>query len=97
MTVLFLPGRRQRTKRPAMERILQREQAPLGFVTVMVLSAGKCARQLERALPSFSAAVAEKRFVQAGDFCQPLRQLRLVLVEEQIRHVDEAAGLALQS
>ena len=97
MPIFFLPGRGQRAKRPAMKRIFQRQQTPLGFVAVVVLGAGKGASQFERAFPGFGAAVAEKRLVQAGNFRQPLRQLRLVLVEKQIRHVNQPAGLTLQA
>ena len=65
MPIFLLPGRGQRAKGPAMERIFQRQQTPLSFVAIVVLGAGKGASQLECALPCFGSAVAEKRLVQA--------------------------------
>ena len=60
MPIFFLPRGGQRAKGAAMKGILQRQQTPLGFVAVVVLGAGKGARQLERAFPGFGAAVAEE-------------------------------------
>ena len=96
MTIFFLPRGGQRTEGTAMKGILQRQQTPLGFVAIAVLSAGKGASQLERAFPGFGAAVAEERFVQAGDFRQAFRQVRLELVKKQIRDVNQPASLAFQ-
>ena len=96
VAVFLLPRGRQRPKRAAVERILQRQQTPFGFVPVAVLGASKSASQLERAFPGLGAAVTEERFVQAGDPGQPFRQFRLELVEKQIRDVNQAAGLPLQ-
>ena len=96
MPIFFLSSGGQRAKGAAVKRILQRQQTPLGFVAVAVLGAGKGAGHLERAFPGLGAAVAEESLVQAGDPGQPLRQLGLELVEEQIRHVNQPARLPLQ-
>ena len=66
-------------------------------MAIGIFHARQRARQLERAFPGFGAAVAEKGFIQAGDFGQPLRQLRLIFMEEQIRHVNQPAGLLFQN
>src|SRR6185295_3180683 len=91
MTIFFLPRGGQRTERSTMKGILQRQQTPLGFMAVAILSAREGSSQLERTFPGLSSAVAEKCLVQAGYFGQPLRQIGLVLVKKQIRHMDQPA------
>jgi len=51
------------------------------------------ASQLERALPGLGAGVGKEDAIQAGAFGEPLRQLSLTLVIEEIRDVDERAAL----
>src|SRR5438034_275289 len=97
MSILLLPGSRQRTECPPVKGIFQREQAPLGFVAVVVFNPRQGTRQLQSAFPGFSSAVAEKCLVEAGDLRQPLRQFRLILVVEEIGNVNQPAGLLFQS
>src|SRR5690242_12362091 len=79
-----------------MKGIFQGQQAPLGLVAIIVLGTGEGSSQLERALPGLGATVAEKCFVQARYFGQPLRQLRLVLMKKQVRDVNQPSRLTFQ-
>ena len=67
----------------AMKRIFQRQNPPFGFVPVVIIQRKrKSTRQFQRAFPGFGAAVAEKSFVEAGNFDQLLGQLGLIFVKK---------------
>ena len=94
--IFLLSSGRQRTEGATVKRILQGQQAPLGFVSVIVLGARVGSRHLERAFPCFGSAVTEKCLVQAGDLGQPSRKFSLELMEKKIRYVDQTSRLAFQ-
>src|SRR5215471_18817475 len=96
MAVFFLAGGCERSESASVEGVFECQQTPLGFVAVMVVGAGKGTRELKCALPGFGATVTEKCAIEAGDFPQAFRQFRLVLVIEEIRRVNQLAGLPLQ-
>src|SRR2546425_1183380 len=68
-----------------MKRILQCEQAPLGFMSVVVLRASVGAGELQRSFPCLSAAVAEECFLKSRDLCELFRQLGLKFVDRPPR------------
>ena len=78
-----------------MKRIVERQQTPLRFMAIAVIHPSVGPRQLQRAFPCFGSAVTKKRAVEAGDFREPLGQLRLILVIEEIRRVNQLACLLL--
>ena len=72
MPVFLLSGGGQRTKSAAVERILQSQKTPLGFVTVAVLRSRESACELESAFPGFGTAVTEKGLLQTRNLGQSL-------------------------
>src|SRR6202035_6012085 len=60
MPILFLTSGRKSAKGPTVKRIVQSQQAPLSFVTVVVICARKGPSKLQRPFPSFGPAIAEK-------------------------------------
>src|SRR5713101_22857 len=63
---------------------------------IAVVFLGVRAGKLQRALPGLSSAIAEESAVEAGDFREPLRQLRLIFVIEQVRSVNQLPCLLFQ-
>ena len=96
MSILLLPGSRQRTECPPVKGVFQSQQAPFRFVSVVVFNPRQGTRQLQSAFPGFGSAVAEECLVEPGDLRQPLRQFRLILVVEEIGNVNQSVGLPLQ-
>src|ERR1035438_1152590 len=80
-----------------MERVLHGQNARLwiGLADVLIVHLRKGAGQLERSFPGLGAAVAEESAVKPGDFGQQPRQFRLILVEEEIRNMNQPASLTL--
>ncbi len=87
-SIFRLTGGGQRAESAPMKRIFHGKNARLhlGFaaVAVLIVRLREGAGELERSLPSLGAAVAKESAVESGDFGQPLREFRLILVEEQI-------------
>ena len=79
-----------------MERIVHGKNARLRiwFVAVLIIHLRKGAGEFERSFPGLGAAVAKESAVKPGDFGQQPREFRLILVEEQIGHMNQPAGLA---
>src|ERR1700693_1182770 len=96
MAALFLTSRRQRAEGASVKSILQRQQSPLGFVSVVVLRARVDQRHLQRALPGLGPAVAEKCLVQSVDFGESFREFRLELMEKKLRPMNQPHRLSLQ-
>ena len=72
-----------------MERVLERDElCPLGAADPAPVPARKLQARLDR----FRAAVAEERPRQPGQVGEPLRELGLQGVMEQIRRVDQRAA-----
>ena len=67
----------------------------LGLLAVLVVHLRKGAGEFERAFPGLGAAVAKESAVKPGDFGQQPREFRLILVEEEIRNMNQPAGLTL--
>ena len=84
---------------PASQRCGHGKNAPAPESATWVLrpvrnsASGIGARQLERAFPGLGAAVGEESAVHAGNLRQALRQSPLILVVEQVRHVNQQLGL----
>src|SRR5581483_5087784 len=65
-------------------------------MAIVIVGASIGAGQLQRTFPSFCSAVTEECTIEAGNFREPLRQFRLVLVIKKIRRVNQLAGLLLK-
>src|ERR1039458_1628738 len=78
-----------------MKRVLHGKNAPLRLVAVPIIHLRTGAGELERSFPSLGAAVAKESAVKPGDLRQQPREFRLILVEEEIRNMNQTAGLAL--
>src|SRR3954470_4444919 len=63
---------------------------------IVVVRTSIGASQLQCAFPGFSSAVAEKCAIEPRDFHQPLRQIGLVFVVEEVRCVNQLPGLLLK-
>src|SRR5580704_4302727 len=75
--------------------ILHGKNARFWLAAVRIVLLRKGAGKLKRPLPSLSPAVAKKRAVESGDLRQHLREFRLILVEEEIRNVNQPPCLTL--
>ena len=87
--VVLVRGHRQRAKRAAVERLLERDE----FGARLAARVPVAARELEAGLDRFGAAVAEERARQARQLRQPLGQLALERMEEQVRRVEQRLRL----
>src|ERR1039458_622204 len=80
-----------------MKRVLHGENARLWiwiwFAAVAIVHLRKSAGELEGSFPSLRAAVAKKNAVKPGDSGQQPREFRLILVKEQIGHMNQTASL----
>jgi len=73
-----------------MEALLQCKELRSDLRALAAPEAGIGARQLERALPSFSTRIGEEGAVEAGALSEAQRKLGLALVIVEVRRVDEA-------
>src|SRR5262249_56902612 len=87
---LVLVGRdRQRAERSPVERRVDRDD----LVARLALRVPIAARELQTGLDRLGAAVAEKRAREARQVCQPLGELPLQRMVEEVRRVDERLAL----
>src|SRR5580658_1220351 len=85
----------KRAKRAAVKRIFQRKDASFRCSTAgRGLSVSVGARELQRAVNRFGAAIAKEHAVEAGPFGEFARERSLIRILEEIRNMDGAAGLA---
>src|ERR1700730_2906459 len=79
-----------------MKRVLHGKNARLWtcLAAVPVVHLRKGAGELECSFPGLGAAIAKESAVKPGNFGQQPRELRLILVEEKIRHMNQPARLA---
>ncbi len=93
LAILGLVGGRDGAEGAAVEALLEREKLRADRFAFAAQQAGMGARQLQRAFPGFGAGVGEEDAIQAGALGEPQRKLRLALVIEEVRGVDERAAL----
>src|SRR5271157_945491 len=77
----------------AVKALLKGDKSCADLLAFAAQESGVRAGQLERAFPGLSAGVGKECAIKAGTLGKPLRQLRLALVEKQIRNVNEGAAL----
>ena len=94
LAVLILIGGGDGTEGAAVKALLEGEELCADADAFTALEAGVGAGQLHGALPCFRAGVGEKGAVKAGLFGEAQGELRLALVEVEVRGVDERAALA---
>src|SRR5438094_966356 len=71
-----------------MKRILQCEQAPLGFMSVVVLRASVGAGELQRSFPCLSAAVAEECFLKSRELSAGHTWAAVISVPSELQQRD---------
>ena len=86
---MLVRGDRQRAKRAAVKRLAERDELGARLAAGVPVAA----RELETGLDRFGAAVAEEGARQPGQVREPLGQLALERVIEEIRRVNERARL----
>src|SRR5260370_7014509 len=91
--VFRLTGCGKRAESASMKRVLHGKNAPFRLAAVAIIHLRKSAGEFERAFPCFSAAIAKEGAVEPGNFGQQPRELRLILVEEKSRNMNQATGL----
>ena len=87
--VVLVRGHRQRAEGPSVERVLERDEFRARFAAGVPVATGK----LEAGFDRLGAAVAEKGARQPRQLRQPLRELPLQRVVEQVRRVDQRLRL----
>ena len=86
---MLVRGHRQRADRPAVERLLERDDLGARLAARVPVAA----RELQARLDRFGAAVAEERARQPRQARQPLGELALQRVKEQVRRVQQRLRL----
>src|SRR5690348_16780086 len=89
IAILRLPGGRERAKCAPVERIFECQQTPLRLVSIAAVGPSIGASELQCSFPCFRSAIAEKRAIHTGHLRQPLCQLRLKRVIEQVRGMNQ--------
>ena len=87
--VVLVGSHRQRAERPAVKRVLERDELGARLAARVPVAPG----ELEARFDGLGAAVAEKRARQARELREALGQLSLQRVEEQIRGVQQRLRL----
>ena len=88
-----LCGGGDRAHGAAVKAVLEREELRADVSCLRAEEAGVGAGQLQRGLPGFGAAVGEEDAVHAADLGEAQGEFGGVLVEEEVRGVDEALRL----
>ena len=95
LAILLLVRGGDRAHGAAVEAVFEGEEFCADVAAFGAETAGVGAREFERGLPCFGAAVAEEDAVEAADLGEAEGELGGVLVEEEVRGVDEALALAM--
>src|SRR5258708_7419293 len=85
----------ERAEGTSMKRVFHGKNAPPRLAAVAIIHLRKGAGELERTFPCLGAAVAKESAVKSGNVGQQPRELRLILVEEKIRNMNQPSRLAL--
>ena len=93
LAVLFFVGGGDGAHGAAVEAVFEGEEACADVRAFGAEEAGVGAGELERGLPGFGAAVAEEDAVEAADLGEAEGELGGVLVEEEVRGVQQALAL----
>src|SRR5204863_38415 len=85
LAILLLSCRRQRSERPSMKRLIERQNSKLG--------PAERAGELQASFDRFRSTVGEERAIEAGNLAEFLREPSLILVIDQVRHVQRPLDL----
>ena len=93
LAVLLLIGGGYGAKGAAVEALLEGKKLCADIGAFAAPESGIGAGKLERAFPGFRASVGEEGAIEAGALGETQSELRLALVIEEVRSVDELAAL----
>ncbi len=91
--VFFLRGGGDGAHGAAVEAVLEGEELGADGAAFGAETTGVGASEFERGLPGFGAAVSEEDAVKSADLSETKREFGCVLVEEEVRGMDEAFAL----